>query len=151
MQDVQALLADDRLWNSIVYLFGKLPIRNEEEIRTQASSFSETRFCRGDGRFLHSRLAFLSDKAGKTRVVAIGDIISQSLLKPIHDHLFSILSKLPEDGTFDQDAQRQRVKAVTLSGKKVFCFDLTAATDRFPAILIAWALYHCRVLSPEQA
>ena len=58
---------------------------------------------------VHSRLAFLSDKGGKTRVVAIVDILSQSILKPVHDHLFSILRKIPEDGTFDQDLQRARV------------------------------------------
>jgi hypothetical protein len=55
------------------------------------------------------------------------------------------------DGTFDQDAQRRRIKRVTSSGKRIFSFDLSAATDRFPAILIAWALFSCRVLSLKQA
>jgi hypothetical protein len=58
----------------------------------------------------HSRLAFLSDKGGKTRVVAIVDILSQSLLKPVHDHLSNILRIIPQDGTFDQDLQRARVR-----------------------------------------
>jgi hypothetical protein len=44
-------------------------------------------------------------------VVAIVDILSQSLLKPVHDHLNAILRVIPEDGTFDQDYQRARVKS----------------------------------------
>lgn len=83
----------------------------------------------------HSRLAFLSDKGGKTRVVALGDIFSQSVLKPIHNHLERILKKLSKvDGTFDQDKQRLRIKAVTMMSKRCYSFDMSSCTDRFPAI-----------------
>nr|URG16550.1 MAG: RNA dependent RNA polymerase [Mitoviridae sp.] len=152
VQDFQAVAADNVLSANLVKLFNLLPVKNREDIGTQWSNLVDSgKSPEPNGDFIHSRLAFLSDKAGKTRVVAIGDIYTQSLMKPIHDHLFSVLRKLSTDGTFDQDAMRQRIKAVTLSGKKVFCFDLSAATDRFPAVLTAWALFQCRVLSFEQA
>jgi len=89
------------------------------------------------GKPLHSRLAFLSDKAGKTRVVAIVDLYTQSLLKPVHSYLFSILRRLETDGTFDQEKQRRRVQQVTASDKTVFSIDMSAATDRLPAFFQA--------------
>lgn len=80
-----------------------------------------------------SRLAFLSDKGGKTRVVALGDIFTQTLLAPIHRHIFGLLKQLPTDGTFDQDKQRDRIQEVTNHGVKCYSLDMTAATDRLPA------------------
>jgi len=49
----------------------------------------------------------------------------------MHDHVFSILRLIPQDGAFDQI---KPVKALLLRNKglKTFCFDLSAATDRFP-------------------
>jgi hypothetical protein len=38
-----------------------------------------------------NRLTGLSDKKGKTRVVCIANIILQSFLKPVHEHLFHLL------------------------------------------------------------
>jgi len=80
-------------------------------------------------------LSFLKDKAGKTRVVAIFDLYSQSVLKPIHDYIGEILSTLPTDGTYDQEAQRVRVQDATRAGKKCYSFDLKSATDRLPVEL----------------
>lgn len=53
------------------------------------------------------------------------------MLKPIHDHVFSILKLIPQDGAFDQIAP---VRALIQRNKslKTYCFDLSAATDRFP-------------------
>jgi hypothetical protein len=89
----------------------------------------------------HSRLAFLSDKGGKTRVVGIVDILSQSLLKPVHDHLNRILRIIPQDGTFDQDFQRARVKSWSMVDDHLSSIDLSACTDRFPGLLQALILW----------
>jgi hypothetical protein len=88
----------------------------------------------------HSRLAFLSDKGGKTRVVAIVDILTQSFLKPVHDHFSNILRIIPQDGTFDQDLQRARVLEWTKSDDFISSIDLSACTDRFPVLLQALLL-----------
>lgn len=100
---------------------------------------------------IHSRLAFLSDKGGKTRVVAIVDILSQSLLKPVHDHLNSILKKFSSDGTFDQDYQRKRVQKWSEQDKFLASIDLSSCTDRFPSLLQTCILLMCNVLTPWQA
>lgn len=94
---------------------------------------------------VHSKLALLSDKSGKSRVVAIGDSWTQSILLPIHDHLFSMLRKLQHvDGTFDQDRQRKRIQEWTRLGRarktKVFSLDLSSATDRLPIFTQAFIL-----------
>jgi len=75
------------------------------------------------------------EAAGKLRIFAIVDSITQSLLSPLHDFMFDLLRKIPNDGTFDQDlsVKRSQVKS-SLSGK-AFSFDLSAATDRLPVDL----------------
>lgn len=89
-----------------------------------------------------SRLAFLPDKSGKTRVVALFDNFSQTVLKPIHNHLFRILRKLSKvDGTFDQDFQRERVASVTRSPTVCYSLDMKSCTDRFPATFQTFVLW----------
>lgn len=61
----------------------------------------------------HSRLHAISDKGAKTRVVASLDLVTQTLFRPLHRKLFSILKKFKTDGTFDQDKQRYRVRRAT--------------------------------------
>jgi hypothetical protein len=45
------------------------------------------------------------------------------------------------DGTFDQDHQRERVREWTEQGKFLHSIDLSAATDRFPALFQMLSLY----------
>lgn len=80
-------------------------------------------------------------------MVAIVDILSQSLLKPVHDHLANILRIIPQDGTFDQDLQRARVREWTNSDEFLSSIDLSSCTDRFPVLLQAWMLYQCNALT----
>lgn len=91
-----------------------LPIINREMFRLVVSDLSDFlisyQSTDESQNFLDSRLSFLSDKAGKTRIIASIDIFSQSILKPVHDHLTNLLRGISMDGTFDQDAQRRRVK-----------------------------------------
>lgn len=88
-----------------------------------------------------SRISFISDIGGKTRVIAIGDIWTQSLLRPIHDFMFSVLRTLNTDGTFDQDKQRNKVKEWTKQKRKLYSLDLSSATDRLPVWVQAVCMY----------
>lgn len=100
---------------------------------------------------LHSRLAFLTDKGGKTRVVGIGDVFSQSLLEPVHDHIFRILREVPMDGTFDQDAQRERVRVATLNNMWCHSIDMSSCTDRFPVRIQSEILSMIGIMTEEQS
>lgn len=82
-----------------------------------------------------SRLEFLSEGGGKTRVVALGDIYTQSVCQPLHRHLASILRSLSSDCTFDQEKGVRHLKNITKGDKTIFCFDLSNCTDRFPLFL----------------
>jgi len=88
------------------------------------------------------KLAFLEEAAGKVRVVALVDVVTQSILKPLHDWIFSILSKIPQDGTFDQNSPVLLIQK--LGRKEVYSYDLSAATDRLPlalqSALLGWIL-----------
>lgn len=82
----------------------------------------------------HSKVIFIAEGGGKTRSIAIGDILSQSALEPIHDYLFSCLRTLGNktDGTFDQQKAARRVQEWTKNNEVLFCYDLKSCTDRFP-------------------
>jgi len=73
------------------------------------------------------------EPAGKVRLFAIPDYWTQSVMKPLHTHLYEILKLLPTDATFNQQAGVERARLASQSGTKCFwSFDLSAATDRFP-------------------
>lgn len=78
------------------------------------------------------RLHLLAEGGGKTRVICIPDIWTQSVLKPIHKYLMNqVLRKMPCDGSFGHEALGNKVKKFT-KHRGLFCYDLTTATDRFP-------------------
>lgn len=78
------------------------------------------------------RLAFKEEAAGKLRVFAMVDVITQSLLHPLHTCLFSLFRKLPNDCTHDQAKGFKLAQSLSLKYGCSFGFDLTAATDRLP-------------------
>lgn len=78
------------------------------------------------------QLSIKEEAAGKVRVFALVDIWTQSILKPIHDSLFTFLKSLPNDATFDQRAAVKRCLSKVKISKKSFGYDLSAATDRLP-------------------
>jgi len=83
------------------------------------------------------KLSLKEEPAGKVRVFAIGDVFSQTCLRPIHDHIFSILEKIPQDGTFNQGRPLEYLvdslnKRDTDESRTVYSYDLSAATDRVP-------------------
>lgn len=55
-----------------------------------------------NGKGYPRRLTAFSDLEGKTRIIAILDYFSQTTLRPLHNWLFRLLSRIPQDCTFDQ-------------------------------------------------
>lgn len=76
----------------------------------------------------------LKDEPGKVRVFAMVDYWTQVALGPLHDKLFELLRKIPQDGTFDQPKPlRALVDRMNHLGlKRCYSYDLSAATDRLP-------------------
>lgn len=81
------------------------------------------------------RLSTKVEAAGKIRVFAMVDWWTQMLLRPLHLVLFEILKKLPNDGTFNQDAAVARAVVKSQQYGCCYGFDLSAATDRLPLSL----------------
>jgi hypothetical protein len=91
---------------------------------------------RGSGPLL-GRLATKTEP-GKVRVFAMVDSLTQWVLRPLHLYLFKrVLAKIPQDGLYDQVAPAKKlVKVMRERGlRKVWSYDLSAATDRLPLIL----------------
>jgi len=87
-----------------------------------------------------SRLHLLPEPAGKLRVIAIGDIFTQRVLKPLHDHLFRILQQIPQDGTHSQDRLFNRLRLWKDNDRFLrkltwSSLDISAATDSIPRFL----------------
>lgn len=78
------------------------------------------------------RLGTKIEPAGKVRVFAMVDCFTQWALRPLHRQIFSILRKIPMDGTFNQMKPLSRVPFGSTS---IYSFDLSAATDRLPVSL----------------
>jgi hypothetical protein len=85
-----------------------------------------------DPRVILGKLAYFSDKEGKTRLVAMCDYWTQSVLKPVHDLLMKILGSLGTDYTFDHSSAVQDL--LNLPGP-YYSLDLSNATDRMPFFL----------------
>jgi hypothetical protein len=85
------------------------------------------------------KLAFKEEAAGKLRIFAIVDSWTQSVFKNLHKYLFEILRAIPNDSTFNQAKGINRLNSlIKVNGlKKVYSFDLSAATDRLPIDLQA--------------
>jgi len=83
------------------------------------------------------QLSFKEEAAGKIRVFAMVDVWTQSVLKPLHDSISSILKSLPNDGTFDQEGAVKRCFQKTAKAGFSYGYDLSAATDRLPISLQA--------------
>lgn len=75
---------------------------------------------------------FLQEPGMKLRAIASPFRIHQLALKPLGDAIYSILSGLPWDCTFDQSKALPWIQASLKEGKEVFSIDLTGATDYFP-------------------
>lgn len=81
------------------------------------------------------QLSLKEEPAGKMRVFAIVDAWTQSLFQPLHDFLFLILDKFPNDGKKDQGLSFKRACQKATMYNCCFGYDLSAATDRLPILL----------------
>lgn len=84
----------------------------------------------------------IREEPGKLRIFAMVDSLTQWVLYPLHKALFDMLSKIPQDGTFDQtkpvEALLDTMKEQGL--EHVWSYDLSAATDRIPVVLQEYLL-----------
>lgn len=81
------------------------------------------------------KLGLKDEAAGKVRVFAMTDPFTQWMMRPLHEFLFKILRRIPQDGTFDQVAPIRRLQE--MGHTNFWSFDLSAATDRLPLLLQA--------------
>jgi hypothetical protein len=81
------------------------------------------------GKYVHSKLVSLSDKAGKERIIAMGDIISSWALSPMEIAFQSALRQL-RSSVVGQNHNVHRI--INSMGKNLYSVDLSAMTDRLP-------------------
>lgn len=77
------------------------------------------------------KLGIKEEAAGKVRVFAMVDPLTQWVMRPLHDYLFKILKKIAMDGTFNQEQPLGNIP----EGCPLYSFDLSSATDRLPLSL----------------
>jgi len=82
-----------------------------------------------------SIIPLTKDGGWKVRWIASPYRIHQMALQPLGQALFSALSDLPWDCTFDQEKPYSVVQEHLKKGGKCFAVDLSAATDYFPLSL----------------
>lgn len=84
---------------------------------------------------LIGKLGFKEESAGKLRVFAMLDILTQWTFKPLHDRMFEILKQIPQDGTFHQVLPLNLLVKRLPAGTPLWSLDQSSATDRIPALL----------------
>jgi len=82
-----------------------------------------------------TKIAFLPDKACKTRIVAMADWYSQVSLSAIHNNVMQILRSNRNDLTHDQNLIPKRIQKWTSMGLPMYSSDCSAFTDRLPKAL----------------
>jgi hypothetical protein len=111
-------------------------LRNNLDIERYIDYFANKsvvkKLVRSSGLYLR-KLSLVHEPEFKTRIIAIFDYWSQTVLKPYHDNLLELLKTMSPDCTFKQHKHVGGVHS-RLNGNKVYSFDLKSATDRFPLI-----------------
>lgn len=80
-------------------------------------------------------IAFIQEGGCKARVVAVPNAWVQWLMEPLHRALDSLVQSLPESTVHDQNNGAYFMQSHLAKGEKLYCFDLSSATDRFPLTL----------------
>jgi hypothetical protein len=81
------------------------------------------------------KLGYKVEPAGKIRIFAMMEYVSQIVFLPVHEALFKVLGSIPQDGTFDQVAPAKLLLERVGPKGSYWSYDLSAATDRFPLAL----------------
>lgn len=79
------------------------------------------------------RIGFIQEPGFKMRSVANPLPIYQLALSEFGSLLYNNLRNIPEDGTFDQEKSIIEIQEYMKSGGELVAFDLSSATDTFPA------------------
>lgn len=78
------------------------------------------------------RFGTVTEPARKVRVFAMVDQVRQRCLYPFHEWAMECLRTIPQDGTFNQT---RPLMLLDCDRMERYCYDLTAATDRFPILI----------------
>jgi hypothetical protein len=82
---------------------------------------------------INAKLEFLAAPAGKTRIIYVANWWVQATLLPMHEALMNCFYYIGNDATWDQNSGVKKIIEWSEQKVETFCFDLTAATDRWPA------------------
>ena len=88
------------------------------------------------------KIGMIQEPGMKLRAVANPNRVFQHALQPLGSALYDILRTLPWDCTHQQEKAVPVVQASLKQHKRVFCVDLTGATDYFPLSLQELVLKH---------
>ena len=77
-------------------------------------------------------IAFIQEGGCKARVVAVPNVWIQLHMMRLDDILDRIIPTYPESCSHEQNKGAYFMRDNILRGNKLFCFDLSSATDRFP-------------------
>jgi hypothetical protein len=137
----EARLIDQKypdLLQNIKTLSGDFVYNNLKVVAAYTGGVHDEFITRKDNLDLISRVTSIPDKELKTRVIAILDYWSQASLVPLHDSLLNVLRNIKQDMTYNQS----NFDTKSILGRKVYSFDLTSATDRFPISFQKLVLNH---------
>lgn len=115
------------LWTSAYLPESVIPYNPAEKFRKELVS------C-GAGDRVAGHISFIQEGGCKGRVVAVPNAWVQAIFQLLHNHLDKIARRMPASCVHDQNKGAFFMKSSLESGKKLYCFDLSSATDRFPLI-----------------
>lgn len=131
LSDLKALQTEPNLLDSIRNILDET---DSEEFRENLDELIENvNWEELPTRVTSSRLSVKRELGGKDRMFAIVDYFSQCTLKPLHKKIAKILSTIRQDATFNQGEAATQIREWTRGTTPTFSYDLSAATDRFPA------------------
>lgn len=140
---MQGILLDLCAWKeetSLRKVLGDFVLKHSngmEFLRLLAHDMEKTPALVSEHPLILGRLSVKQEAAGKARVFAITDSITQMVLKPLHDELFRQLRSIVTDGTFNQAKPIRRLVDLyhsgELKGQTFYSYDLSSATDRLPS------------------
>lgn len=131
---LKVILAHCKPDREYLYLVNAVEIAAQAVRECRMASPTDSPF-KKEGSEKVGQLALKEEAAGKIRVFAMVDVWTQSILRPLHQFLFSFLKSLPNDGTHNQEASIQRCFEKSKVAGCSFGYDLSAATDRLPIAL----------------
>lgn len=97
----------------------------------QADAFRRLCIDGGADETTSGHIAFLQEKGCKARVVAVPNAWNQWLFEPLHQLLDDLARDLQCSAVHDQNTGAWFIQEY-LGENRLYCFDLSSATDRFP-------------------